>query len=358
MNSEIKKVLSRIEKNGFEAYITGGYVRDYLLCRKSNDIDICTNALPKNIQELFGNASKIGPYGSYNLKTNHYNYDITTYRKEYNFIKRFPTTIEYTDNLLEDLKRRDFTMNAICMNSKGKIIDLLGGVEDLEKKEIKMIGDPSKRLAEDPVRILRAIRFSSTLNLHINEELWNAMKMQKEKIKDLSDTRIKQELDSLLLSPNFQKGLDLLEELNILKMLKIEYSNIVYVEDLNGMWAQINTENILFTKNEKNQIDQIRKLLKKETITPIDLYDYGLYVAMIVAKIKKIERETITKMYKKLPIENRKQLKISFEEIQKRTKKSAEEVAKIERKLIEKILNQTIKNKKNALIEEIKKEGM
>ena len=355
MNSEIKKVLNKIEKNGFEAYVVGGFVRDYLLCRKSNDVDICSNALPKEIQNIFGSATTIGPYGSFNLKTNHFNYDITTYRKEKKFIKRNPTIIEYTNNLLEDLQRRDFTMNAICMNQKGHIINLMSGVEDLECKEIKMIGNPNSRIKDDPLRILRAIRFSTTLDLRISTSLWNAMEENKQQIMELSKERIKQELDGILISPNFKKGLNLLNELGMLKELGITDQNISYVNDLNGMWAQIHTEKILFTKNEKQQILAIQKLLEKQEITPIELYDYGLYTVMIVAKIKGIKETDITKMYKKLTIESRKYLKISFETIQKITKESPENVAKIERDLIEKILLNKIKNKKDILIKETKK---
>lgn len=355
MNSEIKKVLNKIEKNGFEAYIVGGFVRDYLLCRKSNDVDICTNALPKEIQNIFGSATQNGPYGTYNLKTNHYNYDITTYRKETEFKKRNPMVVEYTNNLLEDLQRRDFTMNAICMNQKGQIINLMHGVEDLENKEIKMIGDPEERIKEDPLRILRAIRFATSMDLRIDATLWNAIEKNKSAIKELSKERIKQELDGILISPNFQKGLNLLKELNLLENFDLKYKNITYVNDLNGMWAQIKTNSILFTKNEKQQITLIRKMLEKQEINPIDLYDNGLYIVMIAAKIKGIEESIITKMYKHLPIENRKDLKISFETIQKITKENPENVAKIERDLIEKILLNKIKNKKDILIKETKK---
>lgn len=358
MNSEIKKILNKIEKNGYEAYIVGGFVRDSLLGRKSNDIDICTNALPKDIQNFFGNSKENGPYGSYNIKTNKFNYDITTYRKESDFIDRNPTKIEYTSNLIEDLKRRDFTINAICMNSKGKIIDLLNGVEDIEKKTIRCIGDAKKRLTEDPLRILRAIRFSCTLNFTLEENLAKTIEEEKEKVLTLSKSRIKRELDSILLSPNFEKGFQKLEHLGLLKEWKIHLGNVTYVNDLNGMWAQILVEDFdWFTKNEKKQIEEIRQILKEEKITPLLIYQYGLYSVMVAAKIKKYPEKEIVKMYKKMPLENRKELKVSFSEMMKITKKTPQEVKKIEEKIIQLILEGKLKNRKDVIIKQLKKES-
>lgn len=358
MNSEIKQILNKIEKNGFEAYVVGGFVRDYLLCRKSIDIDICTNALPKDIKTMFQNAS-FNEYGSFNIKAKHYNFDITTYRKEFDYVNRCPSKIEYTNNLLEDLQRRDFTMNAICMNTKGNIINLMNGVEDLEQKQICMIGNPEQKLKEDPLRILRAIRFSCTHNLMIENNLYQAMRKNVHLVTSLSKSRIKRELDTILLSTDFEKGLTLLKELGILSLLDMHYGQINYVNDVCGMWAQLkNIEDLPFTKNETKQISQIRKLLSKDDITPIEIFEFGLYTTMVVAKIKKIPEDTITKMYKKLPIENRKDLKISFQEITKMIKKEPQEVKKIETRLIHLVLTRKIKNKRDALIKELEKEGL
>ena len=168
MDKNIYEILNKIEKCGFEAYIVGGYVRDYLLGIKSYDIDICTNALPKDIAKIFiGNVSNIN-YGSYKLTFNNYNFDITTYRRELEYTNRRPTKIEYTSNLLLDIERRDFTMNTIIMNKKGEIIDLLGGINDIQNKKIKCVGNPDNKLKEDPLRILRAIRFAITLNFSLD----------------------------------------------------------------------------------------------------------------------------------------------------------------------------------------------
>ena len=125
MNNSIKKILNKLEKNGFEAYVVGGYVRDYLLNITSYDVDICTNALPKDIIKVFKIKKGVSNYGSIGFKIGKYNYDITTYREDGEYNNHKPKSIRYVDNLLIDLKRRDFRINSICMNSEGKIFDYL-----------------------------------------------------------------------------------------------------------------------------------------------------------------------------------------------------------------------------------------
>ena len=165
MNNSIKKILNKLEKNGFEAYVVGGYVRDYLLNITSYDVDICTNALRKDIIKVFKIKKGVSNYGSIGFKIGKYNYDITTYREDGEYNNHKPKSIKYVDNLLIDLKRRDFRINSICMNSEGKIFDYLNGKEDIHNKLVKTIGSTNVRLYEDPVRILRAI--IPTIDIHI-----------------------------------------------------------------------------------------------------------------------------------------------------------------------------------------------
>lgn len=355
MNRELKKVLNTMAQNGYEAYIVGGYVRDYLLGKKSNDIDICTNAKPKEIKNIFGNAKASGPYGTYQLKTKQYNYDITTYREEFEYRGRNPNKIEYTDNLLLDLKRRDFTINAICMNQEGKILDFLDGQKDLEKKIIRAIGNPKKRLKEDPLRMLRAIRFSSTLNLTIEEKLWMAMKEQKHLILSLSKDRIKKELDIILLNENFQKGLQSLEKLGMLSLLKIKVNEITYVNDLCGMWAQIEcSEDFPFQKNEKKRIKIIQNLRNEFSLKEQLIFKYGIEIFLIVSKIKGYQEKEILKIYNKMKIHERKELNITFQEIKDILKKNPKEIKQIEETIIDLILDGKLKNKKKDMIKYIK----
>ena len=174
MEKNIKKILETLESEGYQAYLVGGYVRDYLLGIASFDVDIATNALPKDIHRIF-NSSKSN-YGSVNIKIDKLNVDITTYRKDLNYINRRPSTVKYINNLEEDLKRRDFTINAICMDKNGNIIDPLNGCLDLDKRLIKMIGDVDIKIQEDPLRIMRAIRFACVLDFGIDNELYDKLK--------------------------------------------------------------------------------------------------------------------------------------------------------------------------------------
>ena len=187
MDEKLKEILEMITNKGFKAYVVGGYVRDYLRKIKTNDIDICTNARVKDLMEIFKDY-KVTPleYGNILLETKDYLYEITTFRKDIDYINNRKPIIEYVDTLEEDITRRDFTVNSICMDKDGKIIDLLNGKKDLNKKIIRTIGDPYFKIKQDSLRILRAIRFASCLNFKIEETLKTAIKENKDLLKYLS----------------------------------------------------------------------------------------------------------------------------------------------------------------------------
>lgn len=346
MDKKIKQILELIENNGYEAYLVGGYVRDYLLGKKSFDVDITTNALPKDIRSIFN--SKKSNYGSVNIIIDKYNVDITTFRKDIKYVKRRPSEVIYVDSLNEDLIRRDFTINTICMDKKEKIIDPLQGIKDLNTRKIKMIGNIDEKIKDDPLRIMRAIRFASVLNFTIDEELLIKIKEYNYLIKDLSKNRIKSELDKILINKNFQKGLDLLEETGINKYLNIEYHDINYVDDLLGMWSQIKVSDIPFTNVEKSNIIKITEVLKENKIDNEILYKYGLYICSIAGKIMNINPVKINKMYNKLPIKSREDIDIKGSEIASiygSGKVVGEKLAEIEKQ----ILWGKLKNKKKEI---------
>ena len=135
MNDKIKEILEMITNKGFKAYVVGGYVRDYLRKIKSIDVDICTNARVKDLMEIFKDYKITSlEYGNILLETKDYLFEITTFRKDIDYINNRKPIIEYVDTLEEDITRRDFTVNSICMDKDGKIIDLLNGKKDLNKK--------------------------------------------------------------------------------------------------------------------------------------------------------------------------------------------------------------------------------
>ena len=311
-------VLNRIEENGFEAYIVGGYVRDQFLGIESSDIDICTNAKVKDILEIFNDINcTTEDYGSVKIITNSLRIDITTYRRDlrYNGSRR-KLEVEYVDNLIDDVNRRDFTMNTLCMNKDGQIIDILNGEEDIKNKIIRCVGNIYDRINEDPLRMLRAVRFACVLGFKIEENLYKALKDNKELILQLSKERIKDEITKILVSPNALYGLQLLKDLDYLNIIGIEYKDIVCVSDICGMYSQLTIKDTFpFSKEERENIENIRKITQSGTIDNIVLFNYGLYISMVAGEILGIDKEVISKMYKKLPIKEKKDLAITSQEI-------------------------------------------
>ena len=311
------KILNILYEHNHESYIVGGYVRDKLLNRSSNDIDICTSATPKEIIELFPNTSS-PQYGSINIIYKNSNFDITTFRKEIKYQdNRLPVKIKYIKNVKQDLLRRDFTINTICIDKDGNIIDLLKAKEDLNKKLIKTVGNPRYRLKEDSLRILRAIRFATLLDFEIDNKTKCYIKKYGYLLKKLSYSRKKQELDKIFTSSRKEKGIKLLIELNLVDHLKLSnLENITPCDDLTGIWAQINVDDIYpFNKTEKEQMKKIRELLELDIYDKYNIYKYGLYTSTVVYQIKKIDNTKLSNIYKSLSINSIKEIDITGKEI-------------------------------------------
>lgn len=312
-------ILERIEENGFEAYIVGGYVRDYLLGINSSDVDICTNARVRELLDIFSDYNvSSNEYGAVKLITNDSRIDITTYRRDlkYNGSRR-RVEIEYVDNLLDDINRRDFTMNTLCMNKEGNIIDVLNGKEDIEKKIIRCVGNIDDRLNEDPLRMLRAVRFATMLNFEIEEELYKELKRNRTLIAQLSRERIKEELNKILTSTNALRGLKMMRNLGFLDYVGIDFNdNLVYVSDICGMYSQLTLKKEFpFSKEEKETIKAVKNILNYGIIDENVIFTYGLYVSLVAGSILGVEREYITSLEKNLPIKRIKDIKISSDEI-------------------------------------------
>ena len=357
MDKILKNILKKLEINGYQAFIVGGYVRNYLLGIETYDVDICTNALPKDIIETLKLDKKTTDnYGCVNIKTKKYNIDITTFRKESNYQMRKPRTINYINDLKIDLKRRDFTINAILLNSNEEIIDYYNGIKDLENKTIKCIGNVKEKLQEDPLRILRAVRFSTIYDLNIDKEIENFILENNNIIEELSFYRKKEELDKIISSNNRIKGLNKLKELNLLNSLKIKFDSIKDTNDILGIYSQIEfSDNYPLNKNEKDIIKKIKEIINYGKIDNIVLYKYGLYVSKVAGEILGIDYIQINKMYKKLPIKSKKDIKISAESIVKLNNNCYNEIGNIFSDLEIKILNGELKNKSRDIVRYLRK---
>ncbi len=198
----VATAISALEAAGFEAYAVGGCVRDSLLGRNPNDWDITTSALPEETEGVFRGERIIETglqHGTVTVLLNGMPLEITTYRIEGTYAdSRHPDCISFTRSLEEDLKRRDFTVNTLCYSPRTGLVDLCGGVRDLEDHIIRCVGDPVKRFTEDALRILRAIRFSSTLGFSVEEGTARAVHAERERIRYVSQERIAVELKKLL----------------------------------------------------------------------------------------------------------------------------------------------------------------
>ncbi len=204
---EISQLLARLESKGFEAFVVGGCVRDSLLGKTPADWDICTSAYPEEVQALFTDHFVIPTgiqHGTVTVVSGNRNVEITTYRQDGQYLDhRHPTSVAYTRSLLEDLKRRDFTINAMAYSPNTGLIDHFNGQIHLEQKILCCVGDPMTRFQEDSLRILRGLRFSATYGLTIEHATATAIHSCKDGLSAISSERIYTELKKILTSPNF-----------------------------------------------------------------------------------------------------------------------------------------------------------
>lgn len=223
MPKYIENCIKRIERNGFEAYIVGGCVRDSIIGKKPNDWDICTSATPKEIKEIFIDEKTIDvgiEHGTVVVLLENEEVEITTFRVDGNYSDgRRPDRVEFTSKLINDLARRDFTINAIAYNHKIGIIDYFNGVKDIESKVIRCVGEPDKRFKEDSLRIMRALRFMAQLNYKIEENTLIAIENNKELLKKISTERIIVELNKLILSNYPGDGIKYMLSMNIMPIV-------------------------------------------------------------------------------------------------------------------------------------------
>ncbi len=312
------KVLEEITSHGFKAYLVGGVVRNHLLGLTSNDVDITTNATPKEIMEIFEDSIPTEDYGSVTVNRKGIKYEITTFRKEYNYVDhRRPSEIKYIDDLYQDLLRRDFTVNAICMNKDGEIIDYLSGQDDINSRIIRSLGDPNVKFNEDALRILRAIRFATILDFSLEEKTKEAIRNNKVYLRDLSYERKKEELDKIFSSSNSYKGVQLMLELGLDKDLELERLDQVLPSNSSlGIWSILDVvDKYPFSNNEKELIGLINSAMKCNNLDPMALYKYGLYANSVAGSMKNIDIREITESYNNLAIHGRKELDITSDEI-------------------------------------------
>ncbi|MCD8084525.1 MAG: CCA tRNA nucleotidyltransferase [Clostridiales bacterium] len=202
MPAQVEQIIGKLNENGYEAFAVGGCVRDSLLGREPEDWDITTSARPEQVKALFRRTVDTGiQHGTVTVMIGRIGYEVTTYRIDGEYEDgRHPKQVVFTSNLLEDLRRRDFTINAMAYSYETGMVDAFGGVQDLEKKVIRCVGDPLERFTEDALRILRAIRFCAQLGFAVEAGTREAIPVIAPNLAKVSRERIQAELTKILLS--------------------------------------------------------------------------------------------------------------------------------------------------------------
>lgn len=210
--SEFQKalpILEKIKAAGFEAYFVGGSVRDALLNRPIHDVDIASSSYPEETKQIFERTVDIGiEHGTVLVLENGGEYEVTTFRTEDVYVDyRRPSSVSFVRSLEEDLKRRDFTVNAFALNENAEVIDKFNGLADLDNRVLRAVGKAEERFNEDALRIMRGLRFAASLDFDIEEKTFEAMTSRAFLLEKISIERSFIEFDKLLLAPHWKKGI-------------------------------------------------------------------------------------------------------------------------------------------------------
>ncbi len=230
MPKKVAHIIDILEKSGFEAYAVGGCVRDIILGKEPNDWDITTSAKPDEVKKLFRRTIDTGiEHGTVTVMIDKEGFEVTTYRIDGEYKdNRHPKQVIFTDKLKEDLKRRDFTINAMAFNYRRGIVDEFGGMKDLQDGIIRCVGEPEERFGEDALRILRAVRFAAQLDFDIHEDTCRGITMLAQNLTNISKERIQTELDKMICSNHPEKVLTAYE-LGITRWILPEFDRMMDV---------------------------------------------------------------------------------------------------------------------------------
>lgn len=343
---DVKTILDTLTEHGYEAYAVGGCIRDSILGRKPDDWDITTSALPEQVKEIFKRTIDTGiKHGTVTVMIDKTGYEVTTYRIDGEYEDgRHPNSVEFSTDVVEDLKRRDFTINAMAYNEKDGLRDEFGGIGDIRKCMIRCVGSPVERFTEDALRMMRAIRFAAQLNFTIQRETLDAIKKLAVNIKKVSMERVQVELLKTLMSdkpenvqlfsecgitaqilPHIDAILKSPKKAIVLKMIKNSEKNPVmrYASLLYYAGDEAAYETLKALKLDNYTVDTVTKLIRYESmqikVNEIDvrqaMHDLGVEFIPMLREFKRniyktkeevmfipmhkylVQMETIHKMY-------------------------------------------------------------
>lgn len=343
-----KKIINQLNKHGFEAYFVGGAVRDSLLGRKISDIDIATSAPPEKVVTIFPKTIPVGiEHGTVIVRMEHLSFEVTTFRRESNYQDyRHPSSVDFITSITEDLKRRDFTINAMALTVDGDLIDPFDGQSDIRQKVIKAVGLPDERFSEDPLRMMRAIRFLSMLDFSLDATTRGSIIRNKVLLEKIAVERLLVEFEKLLLGVAASRAINELMDTGLYlhlpgltnpKVLQIFASyHVPTTWKIEEKWALLCYtceihEPATFLKKWKLSNQKIKRIVhlvsllsKYELIDITDwfLYKEGLDFTSSFIRIKELLNQTVfssldvRNAYKELPIHTRKAMRVNGNDLQ------------------------------------------
>lgn len=375
-------VLRTLEDAGFEAYFVGGSVRDVLLHRHVHDVDITTSAYPEEVKELFDKSIDTGiKHGTVTVLYGGESYEITTFRTESGYQDfRRPDHVTFVQNLDEDLKRRDFTINALAMDMHGDIVDLFNGIEDLKNHIIRAVGNPEKRFHEDALRMMRAVRFMSQLEFKLEEKTEQAIKDNHELLKKISVERIREEFVKMGLGPFSRQAFQIFLDTQLSedvpdfagkKDLLQVYPQLKFSPTMEtSLWAviiillKVPNENIgKFMRDWKNsnamteKVEQIIKmfdLIADHVPTDYELFEAGediIINTIDVADIlgQPVSSEALVDRYLALPIKTPSELAVDGRLLIKRGMRPGAQLGRTLNQILKKVVACEIENSEEAI---------
>ena len=375
-------VLRTLEDAGFEAYFVGGSVRDVLLHRHVHDVDITTSAYPEEVKELFDKSIDTGiKHGTVTVLYGGESYEITTFRTESGYQDfRRPDHVTFVQNLDEDLKRRDFTINALAMDMHGDIVDLFNGIEDLKNHIIRAVGNPEKTFHEDALRMMRAVRFMSQLEFKLEEKTEQAIKDNHELLKKISVERIREEFVKMGLGPFSRQAFQIFLDTQLSedvpdfagkKNLLQVYPQLKFSPTMEtSLWAviiillKVSNENIgKFMRDWKNsnamteKVEQIIKmfdLIADHVPTDYELFEAGediIINTIDVADIlgQPVSSEALVDRYLALPIKTPSELAVDGRFLIKRGMRPGAQLGRTLNQIRKKVVACEIENSEEAI---------
>lgn len=375
-------VLRTLEDAGFESYFVGGSVRDVLLHRHVHDVDITTSAYPEEVKELFDKSIDTGiKHGTVTVLYGGESYEITTFRTESGYQDfRRPDHVTFVQNLDEDLKRRDFTINALAMDMHGDIVDLFNGIEDLKNHIIRAVGNPEKRFHEDALRMMRAVRFMSQLEFKLEEKTEQAIKDNHELLKKISVERIREEFVKMGLGPFSRQAFQIFLDTQLSedvpdfagkKDLLQVYPQLKFSPTMEtSLWAviiillKVSNENIgKFMRDWKNsnamteKVEQIIKmfdLIADHVPTDYELFEAGediIINTIDVADIlgQPVSSEALVDRYLALPIKTPSELAVDGRFLIKRGMRPGAQLGRTLNQIRKKVVACEIENSEEAI---------